>query len=65
MLKQKDIVRDGEPMTIQLKRAFLNLPLAERRTILLQQAKSAATHYETEQSAHEREEWQGGDIVEQ
>jgi len=52
-------------MTIQIKRAFLDLPLAERRRILLQQAENAANQYEIEQSVHEREAWQGGDIVEQ
>ena len=64
MLKQNDLVSSEEPMTLQQRRAFLKLPLAERRRILSQQAEDAATHYEFEQNVQEREAWQGGDIVE-
>ena len=64
MLKQNDVVRSEESMTLEQKRAFLKLPLAERRRILSQQAEAAAQHYESEQSALEREAWQGGDVVE-
>jgi hypothetical protein len=64
MLKQNNLVSSEGTMTIEQRRAFLNLPLAERRRILSQQAEDAAEHYESEQSVREREAWQGGDIVE-
>jgi hypothetical protein len=64
MLKQNDLVSSEEAPTLARKRAFLELPLAERRKILAEQAEAAARHYESEQSVQERESWQGGDIVE-
>jgi len=64
MLKQNDLVSSEETTTLEQRRAFLKLPLAERRRILSQQAENAASHYESGQSVREREAWQGGDIVE-
>jgi hypothetical protein len=64
MLKQNELISPDETMTLEQRRAFLNLPLAERRRILFQQAEDAVIHYEFEQSVREREAWQGGDIVE-
>ena len=64
MLKQNDLVSSEERMTLEQRRAFLKLPVAERRRILSQQAENAASHYESEQSVREREAWQGGDIAE-
>lgn len=64
MLKQNDLVSSEEAMTLEQRRAFLKLPLAEVRRILSQQAEDAAGHYESEQSIREREAWQGDDIVE-
>lgn len=63
MLKQNDLI-NAEEITLEQKRAFLKLSLAERRRILSQQAEDAAGHYESGQSVQEREAWQGGDIVE-
>jgi hypothetical protein len=64
MLKQKDLVSSEMAMTLEQKRAFLKLPMSERRRILSKQADDATRHYESEQSIREREAWQGGDIVE-
>jgi hypothetical protein len=49
-------------LTLAERRAFLKLPLAERRRQLAEQAELMVKHYESEVS--ERELWQGGDIVE-
>jgi acyl-CoA reductase-like NAD-dependent aldehyde dehydrogenase len=43
-------------------RKFMELPLEERREILRRQAEELKQHYED--TADERQEWQGGDIVE-
>ena len=64
MLKQNDLIKQDDLSSTEQKRAFLKLPLAERRRILLQQAEDTAGHYEVEQSTSEREAWQGGDVVE-
>ena len=64
MLKQKDLIGEQDTMTLEQRRAFLRLPIAERRRILSQQADDAADHYEAEGSTQEREAWQGGDVVE-
>jgi hypothetical protein len=64
MLKQNDMVSPEAMMILDQKRAFLKLPLSERRRILSEQAENAASHYEIEHSVREREVWQGGDIVE-
>jgi hypothetical protein len=64
MLKQNDLISPDETITLDQKRAFLKLPLSERRRILAEQAQKAAIHYELEESSRERETWQGGDIVE-
>jgi hypothetical protein len=39
---------------------FMRLPLSERRRIMAQQAAQMVTHYE--QTAAERQAWQGGDF---
>lgn len=64
MLNQNDLVRLEQAMSLERRRAFLKLLLAERRTILSQQAAHMAHHYESEESSREREAWQGGDVVE-
>jgi hypothetical protein len=46
------------------RREFLKLPLEERRRILTLQADQAADYYESLIEQAEREEWQGGDVVE-
>ena len=42
MLKQNDLVSSEETMTLEQRRAFLKLPLAERRRMLSRQAENAA-----------------------
>ena len=46
------------------RRAYLQLPLEERRKRLAAQAERMAEHYEQAPEQGEREAWQGGDIVE-
>ncbi len=43
---------------------FLSLPLAERRRLLAQQADGLLVQDYYEETAVEREQWQGGDLVE-
>jgi hypothetical protein len=46
------------------RRAFMKLPLEERRQQLAEQACQMAEHYERRAEGLEREDWQGSDIVE-
>ncbi|MDQ1728416.1 MAG: hypothetical protein QOD33_541 [Pyrinomonadaceae bacterium] len=64
MLKQDDLMSPEASATLEQRRAFLKLPLLERRRILAAQAEAAAADYESRLTVSEREAWQGGDIVE-
>ncbi len=56
--------RSNPPLTLEDRRAFMKLPIEERRRLLEWQAERMITHYESEAEAADRAEWQGGDIVE-
>jgi hypothetical protein len=62
MNSQEETLRIEAALSLDRWRAFLKLPLAERRRILARQAGQIAKHYEIERV--EREHWQGGDIAE-
>jgi hypothetical protein len=51
-------------LSLAQRRAYMRLPLEERRKRLAEQAERMAEHYEQEPEQIEREAWQGGDIVE-
>ncbi len=55
------VVPAGAPVTSDQRRAFLRLPMAERRRILADQAAQMAGHYQHDDSWRET---QDGDIVE-
>ena len=64
MIAQETSVDIQEPMTLEQRRAFHRLPLAERRRLLAKQAEQVVALYADESATKEREEWQGGDLVE-
>ena len=64
MITKERIAKDGLGLSLAERRAFMKLPLAERRELLAAQAERVADYYELESERAEREEWQGGDIVE-
>ncbi|MDT5121959.1 MAG: hypothetical protein QOC96_1441 [Acidobacteriota bacterium] len=51
-------------LTLAERRAYMKLPLVERRRQLAVQAEMMAKYYESQTETMERERWQGGDIVE-
>ena len=53
-----------QAMSLSQRRAYLKLPLEERRRYLVAQADWMVEHYEQTTERAERETWQGGDIVE-
>jgi hypothetical protein len=64
MLKEQDALPAQATVSLAERRAFMKLPLDERRRILSEQSERAARYYEQEQDTQGRERWQGGDIVE-
>ena len=48
-------------LSLAQRRAYMKLPLAERRTRLAEQAERMVEHYAQEPERIERETWQGGE----
>ncbi len=46
------------------RRAFMKLPLPERRRRMAEQAAKMVAHYERPKEVRQRQEWQGDDLVE-
>ena len=63
MIESQTEVSD-RALALTERRAFMKLPLEERRRRLAEQASQMAEHYEGRTEAIEREDWQGGDLVE-
>jgi hypothetical protein len=64
MAIQGQKVESDQMLTLAQRRAYMQLPLKERRRRLAAQADRMAEYYEQESERAEREVWQGGDIVE-
>jgi hypothetical protein len=64
MVKHARTAEGNEVLTLAQRRAFMTLPLKQRRRMLAVQAKRMVAHYEQESERSEREAWQGGDIGE-
>ncbi|HMV47470.1 MAG TPA: hypothetical protein PLD20_21575 [Blastocatellia bacterium] len=63
MVAQEISVAVKSAFTLEERRAFLKLSLEERRRLLAEQVEHAIEDYNSEQASKEREEWQGGDLV--
>lgn len=61
MLRKK--IEIDEPSSLVERRAFLGLPIEERRRILSEQAKAMEEEYKKLNQTPEWEAWQGGDII--
>jgi hypothetical protein len=64
MISQEETSAAIQSLSLVQRRAFMKLPLAERRRILAEQAAQIAAHYASQEAQEERESWQGGDLVE-
>jgi SAM-dependent MidA family methyltransferase len=64
MSTQKNKVEMDQGLSLAQRRAYMQLPLEERRKRLAAQADRMVEHYEQEPEQTERLAWQGGDIVE-
>ncbi len=63
ILHEKTTTADQE-LSLAQRRAYMQLPLEERRKRLAAQAAQMVDYYEQEPERTERIVWQGGDIVE-
>lgn len=64
MISQEETIQIQAPMTLAQRRAFMKLPVEERRRFMAQRADEMAQYHESEAEQIERGDWQGGDIVE-
>ncbi len=64
MSRQAKVAGTDQVCSLTQRRAYMQLPLEERRKRLAAQAERMAEHYEQESEGRERDTWQGGDIVE-
>ena len=64
MILSKKTAKIGQALSLAQRRAYMQLPLEERRKRLAAQAEQMAEHYEQEPERTEHIAWQGGDIVE-
>jgi hypothetical protein len=64
MILPKKTASADQELNLAQRRAYMQLPLEERRKRLAAQADQMAEHYERELERTERIAWQGGDIVE-
>ena len=59
MQTQEPMINIETPLTIDQRRAFLRLPLEERRKLLAIQAEQLVVYYESASNQTQREDWQG------
>ncbi len=64
MITQKNLPEADEGLSLAQRRAFMRLPLEERRARLAAQASWMIEHYVQEPEQTERWAWQAGDISE-
>ena len=64
MMLPKKTANVDQEISLAQRRAYMQLPLEERRKRLAAQADQMSEHYEQEPERTERIAWQGGDIVE-
>jgi len=59
MQTQEPMINIETPLTLDQRRAFLRLPLEERRKLLAIQAEQLVAHYEAAANQTQRKDWQG------
>ncbi len=62
-MKDVDTTSPEQDLTLGQRRAFMKLPLAERRRRMAEQADEMADQYEAADETLDRCNWQGGDVV--
>ena len=62
-MSRRIAIKASQGLTLDQRRSFLKLPIAERRRLMEQQAARVARYYKSKRTTKERESWQGGDII--
>ncbi len=62
-MTQSRITNMEQGLTLEQRRAFMKLPVEERRRRMVEQAERMVEHYQLRGEAKHREQWQGGDIA--
>jgi hypothetical protein len=60
---EQETAHTDNSLTVEQRRAFLKMPLDDRRRLMSEQAERLVHHYDATDESDLREEWQGGDIV--
>ena len=63
MITQEKTAEVDQSLSITERRAYMTLPLAERRNQLAGQAERMVEYYGQDPERTERSVWQGGDII--
>lgn len=63
-MSREATTKASQRMTLEERRAFLKLPIEERRRRMTQLAEQMVEHYQSAEETAQRQAWQGGDIVE-
>ena len=63
MITKEQFKEPTEGLSLTDRRAFMKLPLEERRGRLAEQADRAAEYYHSQTETSECDDWQGGDFT--
>ena len=64
-MSHSDAKTTEQALSLADRRAFMRLPLEERRRQLVVQAEKLTDFYQSQTEMNQRLDWQGGDIVDQ
>ena len=54
--------KSSKQMTLEQRRAFMKLPIKDRRQRMAKQAERMVEYYKSAKKTAQRQAWQGGDI---
>ena len=64
-MSSSDAKTTEQGLSLDERRAFMRLPLEERRQRMADQAKKLTDFYQSQAEMNQRQNWQGGDLVDQ
>ncbi len=64
-MSSSDAKTTEQGLTLDERRAFMRLPLEERRRRMADQAEKMTDYYQSPAEVKQRQDWQGGDLVDQ
>ena len=64
-MSSSDAKTTEQGLSLDERRAFMRLPLEERRQRMADQAEKMTDFYQAQAEVKQRQDWQGGDLVDQ